>query len=247
MQAIKQRLKNILSKQGYQIQRIPQQQDRSQQRLAYVEQAREIVRRHNEQTEDTVAALNKKYEQPIFGKVRVWSLIERLAQCTDPTDTKLLCTNQLFHVLQILEGMEQDGITDRDLLIAALIHDLGKLLILTDELPENIVGFNSPIGEYEEGIGLDNCVFQWNHDEFGYSRLKYYVPDHLAWLIRYHSIRIDECEPLMDERDRAYTERYLRVLSKYDHGTKSIYNFPKKRIEDYRDLIEETFPEPILF
>lgn len=180
-----------------------------------------------------------------MGKVSVWTLIEKLAQHIDPSDTKLLCTNQQIHVLQILEGMESDGIDDPDLILLALIHDVGKVL-LPYEAPENVVCYNGPIGEYPEGIGLDNCIFQWNHDEFAYSRLKYHLPDHLAWLIRYHSIRISECEPLMDERDRTYTDRYLRTFSKYDHGTKSIYNFPKRRIEEYRDIVEEAFPDPIL-
>ncbi len=258
MQYLKETLKNFLSSQGYQIQRVPrqkpkakkinpQQQILSKQKQEYFTRAQTICDRHKQQTKETVTALNKKYQEPVFGKVSVWSLVERLAQCIDPSDCRLFSTNQQVHVLQILEGMERDSISDPDFILAALIHDLGKTLLLTDEVPENIVGFNSPIGDYEEGIGLDNCVFQWNHDEFAYSRLKYHVPDHISWLIRYHSIRISECEPLMDERDRSYLERYLRVFYKYDHDTKSIYALPKKRIEDYRDLIEETFPKPILF
>ena len=238
-------LDKILKTQGYQIQPLPKQPHLLEHKKAYFERAREIVQRHNEQTKETVADLKKKYESPLLGKVSVWSLVEHLAQCVDPSDTKLVCTNQQIHVLQILEGMEQDGVCDPDLILLALIHDVGKVLI-HHEAPENVVCYNSPIGEYQAGIGLDNCIFQWNHDEFAYSRLKYHVPEHIAWLIRYHSIKISECEPLMNERDRAYTDRYLRVFAKYDHGTKSIYNLPKKSIEDYRDIVEEAFPEPIL-
>ena len=218
----------------------------AQQRTEYCCRAQEISRRHQEQTLETVAALNKKYEKPIFGKVSVWSLVERLGQCIDPSDRRLFATNQQVHVLQILEGMEQDGVSDPDLILAALIHDLGKTLLLTDEAPENIVGFNSPV-YCENGIGLDNCIFQWNHDELGYLRLKDYIPDHLAWLVRYHSIKIEECIPFMNERDRNYTNHYLQVFSKYDHDTKSIYNLPKKKLKDYQSLIEKAFPEPIWF
>ena len=243
---IRQLLDQVLRAKGYHLQPLPNRPEQLEYRQAYREQARLICQRHNEQTQETVAALKQKYEEPIIGKVSVWSLVERLAQCIDPSDTKLLCTNQQIHVLQILEGMERDGISDPDLILLALVHDVGKVL-LPYEAPENVVCYNVPIGEYAAGIGLDNCIFQWNHDEFAYSRLKYYLPDHLAWLVRYHSIRISECEPLMDERDRTYTERYLRVFSKYDHGTKSIYNLPKKSIDEYRDIVEEAFPEPILF
>jgi len=51
----------------------------------------------------------------------------------------------------------------------------------------------------------------------------------------------------MNQTDHIYTDRYLRVFAKYDQGTKSIYTLPKKNIENYREFIEQTFPEPIFF
>ncbi|MBV8281968.1 MAG: hypothetical protein JO347_07890, partial [Candidatus Eremiobacteraeota bacterium] len=130
---------------------------------------------------------------------------------------------------------------------AALVHDIGKLLLLEREEPENVTCMNAPIGEYSRGAGLDNCVLQWNHDEFAYSRLNGNVPDHIAWLIRYHSIDVDRCEPLMDERDREYATRYLRPFQKYDQGSKSAFRLPTKTLTDYRELIETLFPKPILY
>ena len=248
MQILKQILRPVIKNKWYQIYfSFSQKESGSFPRQEYIKQARIICSRHQEQTKEEVAALKKKYAQPVFGKVLVWDLIERLAQCVDPTDCSLYCTNQLIHTLQVLEGMERDGISDRNMILAALVHDLGKLLLLTGEAPENVVCFNSPISIYEEGIGLDNCVFQWNHDEFAYSRLKYHVPEHVAWLIRYHSISISECKPFMDQTDHIYTDRYLSVFAKYDQGTKSIYTLPKKNIENYREFIEQSFPDPIYF
>lgn len=213
----------------------------------YTERALAIDVRHHGQTLEDVIALRDRYAAPVFGRVRVWDLIQRLGTIVDPTDQALFCTSQLTHVLQVLEGMERDGIDDPDLVLAALIHDLGKLLLATDEDPANVVSLNRPIGEYECGVGLDHTVMEWNHDEFGYSRFKDHVPDHVAWLIRYHSIDIDECRGLMDARDRDYTDRYLRVFSRYDHGTKSPYRLPSRPIEDYREVVERAFPEPVLF
>jgi len=213
----------------------------------FLDHARVIYERHLDQTKEKVACLKKKYEKPVIGKVRVWNLMERLAQCIDPSDSALYCVSQLVHALQVVDGMERDGIQDKDFLIAGLVHDLGKILLLTGEAPENVVGFSTPIGHYEKGVGLANCVFQWNHDQFIYARLKDFVPDHIAWLLRYHSIYEPECRHLMDERDRMYMERYLRVFEKYDKGTKSLYHLPKNGIEKYRVLIEDTFPKPILF
>ena len=127
------------------------------QKSQFLDQARMTYERHLDQTKEMVAALNKKYEKPVLGRVRVWNLMERLAQCIDPSDSALYCVSQLVHALQVVEGMERDGIQDKDFLIAGLIHDLGKILLLTGEAPENVVCFNTPIGHYEKGVGLVYC------------------------------------------------------------------------------------------
>ena len=209
--------------------------------------AQPIERRHLAQTEAAVAALRAKYEAPIIGDVRVWDQIERLALCIDPSDSRLYNTSQLVHLLQVIEGMAHDGIVDPDLILAALVHDIGKVLLLTDEDPANIVCTNTVIAAPGPGCGLDACTFQWNHDEFGWSRLKDHVPDHVAWLVRYHSIDMDQAEPYFDQRDHEWAERYLRVFARYDHDTKSAHLRPSIELRSYRDLIEDTFPDPIPF
>jgi hypothetical protein len=213
----------------------------------FAREARAISERHRAQTHQTVAALRRKYEHAVLGRQRVWDLVEKLALCIDPTDGELHCTSQLVHVQQVVAGMERDGVSDPDMLIAAITHDLGKVLLLTGEAPENVVGMNAPIGRYPRGVGLDNVVFQWNHDEFIYSRLKDYLPDHVAWLLRYHSIEIPLTTPVMDPRDRSYLDRYLRPFRKYDQGTKSPCSLPPRNIlEKYRDLVDGMFPGSIL-
>jgi len=209
--------------------------------------ARAIHRAHDAQTHESVAALARKYAEPVFGRVETRLLFERLSECVDPTDIALGGSNQQLHVLQVLEAMERDGVQDEELRIAALLHDLGKLLLLTGESPENVVCYTDPIGSWAPGVGLENCVLQWNHDEFGYSRLKDHVPEPVAWLIRYHSIRIEICAPLMDERDRSYTERYLKPFQKYDQGSKSTDHVPARPLAAYRDLLEAALPRNIVF
>ncbi len=208
----------------------------------YFARARAIDERHARQTLDDVEALRRRYAEPVFGTVRVWELVERLARCVDPSDCALFCTSQQTHVLQMLEGMDRDGIDDPDLLLAVLVHDLGKLLLVAGEDPANVVCMNAPIGEHEPGIGLDQCQFQWNHDEFGYSRLRDHLPDHLAWLVRYHSMDAAAVAPLMDARDRDYTERFFDVFTRYDHGTKTPFHLPAVRLEHYRGIVEDAFP-----
>src|SRR5262249_23931959 len=157
-------------------------------------------------TRELVAQLKAKYENAVFGRARVWDLVEKLAFCVDPTDTALLCTNQFIHVQQVLAGMEHDGIDGHDLFLVALTHDLGKVVLLTDELPERVVAPPEPIGDYRPGVGLDNVVYQFGHGEIIYSRLKDHVPAHIAWILRYHATPLSSLDPYMSSQDRIYAK-----------------------------------------
>lgn len=126
----------------------------------YFRNAARILKRHSAQTVEDVAGLRRKYQTPIFGKIGVWELVQKLALCIDPSDGRLFCTSQLVHVFQILDEMEADGVADDEFILAALVHDLGKVLLLVGERPENVVGFNDPIGTHEPGCGLHNCTLQ---------------------------------------------------------------------------------------
>ncbi len=213
----------------------------------YAAAAAPIIERHQRQSAADVLALRRRYAEPVFGRVRVWDLVERLGSCIDPTDQRLYAASQQTHVLQMIAQMERDGVATPDLVLVALIHDLGKLLLLTAEDPSNIVCMNGPVGEWEPGSGLDNCLVQWNHDEFAYARFKDLIPEELAWLIRYHSIERAAVEPLMDQQDAERAARLLTPFAHYDHATKTPFQLPAVSLVGYRDLIEETFPEPIPF
>jgi hypothetical protein len=216
-------------------------------RAHYIERARGIVARHRLQTREQVEALRKRYAKPLFGKVRVWELIERLGACVDPSDERLFCASQLVHVHQMLDQMVTDGTATPSMVLVTLVHDLGKLLLLTGEDPENVVCMNAAVDEYPEGVGLDNCVLQWNHDEFAYQRLKELIPDDLAWLVRYHSLDVSRTRRLMNPDDRERVDTLLLPFAHYDHATKSPFHLPAKPLSTYRDVIEQAFPSPILF
>ncbi len=211
------------------------------------EKAFAIQDRHQQQTSDDVQSLSTKHEKPVLGDVHVYELLERLAFVYDPSDPALGTTSQLIHTLQVVEAMEDDGVTDPDMIVTALIHDLGKLLFTAGEAPENVFCMIEPIGDYVDGVGLDACIFQWNHDEFIYSRFKDHVSDDMAWVLRYHSIYPDQCARLMTPEEREKTERLLKPFQHYDQDFKSTYYAPDRRLEDYRALIEERFPDPISF
>ena len=210
--------------------------------------ARRITELQRRQTAEDVSALKKKYEGEVLGRFRVWDLLQKLSLCIDPTDTTLLCTSQHMHVCQILAGLERDGELDESMLMAALLHDLGKVAMLASEAPENVVCFTRPVEEQEEGVGLDNIVFQFGHDEIAYSRFKDEVPEHIAWMLRYHSMVVGEVEKYMSPQDREYEEKYLAKFRRYDQGTKSPAFLPSNATLDrYRDFVETQFPNTILF
>ena len=207
-----------------------------------------IYEQRSTQTPETVRALEQKYtEKAALGNFYVMDLFKLLGECHDPTSVALGAASQLTHCLQVAEGMEKDGISDPDLLIAALTHDLGKLLLSSGEAVENVVGMRSPLGKFPQGIGWDNCIFNWGHDDFIYMRLKAYLPDHVSWLLRHHSLLIKESGIYMDERDKDYYHRYMKIFQEYDNNTKSLICAPQKTLADYRTLIESYFPEKILF
>jgi len=249
--SVKRSIARLLERAGYRLQRVdadpPPSLPPSDPRREFVAAARPFVERHRAQTAETVAMLDARYREPVFGVVPVWSVVEMLAHVVDPFDAKLGTASQEVHLLQLVEGMIADGVTDESLLLTAILHDVGKVLHLVGEDPANVFGSNEPIGDHAPGIGLDRCVMQWNHDEFGYSRFHALVPDHVGWLIRYHSMVPDRCVQLMDDRDRDYHDRYLRDFQRWERETKSMYRIPRTPLADYRGLVDAAFPEPIPF
>lgn len=210
-------------------------------------EARRIHERHRRQTAATVAELKRKYEHPVFGRVRVWDLVEKLALCIDPTDTDLFGGSQWLHVQQALAAMEMQHVTDENFFLIAILHDLGKLFLQTGEVPENVVCGAAPLGSYPAGIGLDQVVYQFGHGELIYSRIKDHVPEPVAWTARYHTIDLAVAGPVMNERDQRLAAEYLSPFREFDAGFKSPQWLPKIDMARYRELIERTFPEPILF
>jgi hypothetical protein len=142
--------------------------------------------------------------------------------------------------------MEKNGVRDKDMLIMGFLHDLGKISYLTGEIVENVDGGGKrPIGHNEHGVGLDNCNLTWDHGDIIYTRMKPYVPEHVAWLLHYHSMD-PSCFPLMDVRDRSYFEKYYKQFYAFD-ATNVFYYLPSVQLSGYIGLIDEFFPDPIVF
>jgi len=208
--------------------------------------AQPILDQRARQSLDDVHALRAKYATPVFGEISMWDALNMLAHVIDHIDPELMNASQEVHTLQVVEGMVAEG-ADDDLVLAALLHDVGKVLYLVDEHPANISGMSAPVAPFEPGLGLDRCVLQFGANDFAHSRIVGRVPDHVSWLVLYHGIVPESCEPLMDDRDREYYEKYWPTLRRIDHETKSMWRRPHTRLHDYRALVDDAFPEPIPF
>lgn len=213
----------------------------------YTRDAAAIRARHAAQTAPEADALRRKYQQPVFGEITTWTLFEMMARVIDTADDRLYCTSQEIHMLQVIEAMAADGMAGEEFVLAALVHDLGKVCMLKGEPAENVTYKNSLLATGEPGAGLDQCMLQWSCDDLAWSRLKNHLPPAIAWLVRYHGITPTACEPYMNAQDRDYTERYLTPFRIYDLQSKSPFRRPGHRLEDFRPIIDKYLPPRIVF
>jgi hypothetical protein len=208
-----------------------------------------IQHKHLAQTSDSVRDLNAKYSTSklkIFSEgIGVWDAIQKLGFVHDPTDKQLKAVSQLTHSIQVVDSMLRAGVTDEELLIVAWVHDLGKLLLLTDEDPANVVCLNRVI-EGKAGAGLDNCVCSWNHDEYIYLKLRNLLPERSGWLLRYHSLNLKQTEPYLNQKDRWRLQNWLQPFMGHDKLSKSLYNFPKLDWDFHRRLLEKHLTDKLI-
>lgn len=207
---------------------------------------KQILDRHDQQSIADVEALKDRYRTAVFGSIRPMDLFQMLGECLDPTDNLLGCASQLTHSLQVIEAMRRDDVLDDDLLLLALLHDLGKLLLLTEEDPANVVGTNRILTPKAK-TGLSQHITQWNHCEFGFMRCQPFLPSHLCWTIRYHGLRDEHPIDYMDATDNQLFNGIMRRFRHYDKATKSLEIRPVTKLSDYRNFIETRLPERILF
>jgi inositol oxygenase len=158
------------------------------------------------------------------------------------------------------------------------MHDLGKILCLYGEPQWAVVGDTFPVGcaysdkivfhqffadnpdsrepryqtrlgVYEEGCGLDNVYMSWGHDEYIYNVMKDYLPDEGLYMLRYHSFypahKEGDYTYLMNEKDKKLFE-WVRAFNPYDLYTKSHQRPNSKELRPfYEDLIAEYLPSKL--
>ena len=206
----------------------------------------EIISRHAAQSLADHARLTSNHVAPVFGQVSPWELVEMLGQCVDPTDRMLGAASQLTHLLQVLDAMDADGVDDDELRLLAVVHDFGKLLLLTDEDPANVVCMNAVL-EVGDPTDPSTVVTQWNHDELAHMRLAPLLSDESAVLLRLHSVMPAVLARALDGRAcEAFLRRHQQFFT-HDQGSKSPVLRSTTRLAEVRSLVERRLPSVIVF
>jgi inositol oxygenase len=228
---------------------------------------------HRHQSHEFVQRKRKEFLGLQRKKMGVWEALEFLNTLVDDSDPDTDLT-QLDHLLQTAEQIRNDG-QPRWFVLTGLIHDLGKILCLFGEPQWAVVGdtfpvgcawsdkivfhqffqenpdrlnpqFQTRLGVYEQGCGLDKVHMSWGHDEYLYNVTKDYLPMEALYMIRYHSFypahRDGEYDYLMNDQDRKMFD-WVRKFNPYDLYTKSHERPDLKKLKPYYDdLIQEYFP-----
>lgn len=231
---------------------------------------------HRHQTHDFVQGKHREFLSLSRRRMGIWEAMEYLNTLVDDSDpdTDL---SQLQHLLQTAEQIRRDG-HPRWFILTGLIHDLGKILCLWGEPQWAVVGDTFPVGcawsptivfpkffadnpdatvpryqtrlgVYEEGCGLDRVNLSWGHDEYLYRVVKDYLPEEGLYMIRYHSCypihREGAYDYLLNEKDRRLLD-WVRAFNPYDLYTKSHEKPDVAKLRPfYEDLIREYFPEKL--
>jgi len=232
-------------------------------------------RNHRDQTMAKVKQLRARYGEHRLGRATVWDRLMSLAEVNDESDGDLEGMSQLGHALQTANAIVEAGLGE-DWILTGLLHDIGKVLVEYGEPQEFVVGdifpigcryseriirhqylrenpdwenpdYQSRLGIYEEGCGLDNVVFSYGHDEYGYQLFRQFLPREFAWTIRYHSFQsiAGEYMHLFSAEDRRLRERHMKPFARFDLYTKNPREVVEHRLPEYEALVKRRCPDPI--
>ena len=185
----------------------------------YEEPSRDTVKEfyrlnHTYQTYDFVQKKREEFLKFNKKEMPVWAAFDFLNQLVDDSDpdTDL---DQFQHLLQTSEAIRRDGHPDW-MVLAGLLHDMGKVLCLFGEPQWAVVGdtfpvgcaysdkivypeffrhnpdyndksYNTKYGVYAPNCGLRNVTMSWGHDEYVYHMTRDYLPEPAQYMLRYHS------------------------------------------------------------
>jgi len=108
--------------------------------------------------------------------------------------------------------------------------------------------YNTELGVYAEGCGIDNTYLAWGHDEYFYQVLNNHpenkLPEPAMIMIRYHSFYPwhtgNSYQHITNAKDDQYKE-WIKDFNKYDLYTKSQKVYELDEVMDYYRPIAEKY------
>lgn len=198
---------------------------------------------HTYQTFDFVSQKKKEFLQFNKKEMPIWDAFEFLNQLVDDSDpdTDL---DQFQHLLQTSEAIRNDGHPDW-MVLAGLMHDMGKVLCLFGEPQWAVVGdtfpvgcafsdkivyadffdnnpdktderYNTKYGIYSPNCGLKNVQLSWGHDEYVYHLVKDHLPEPALYMLRYHSFYPQHREHAYDHLMDAHDHEMFKWVSLFN-------------------------------
>lgn len=231
---------------------------------------------HRYQTVDFVRSKRAQWLGFNTRQMTPWEALDYLNTLVDESDPDISLP-QIAHLLQTAEAIKADGHPDW-FVLTGFIHDLGKVLCLFGEPQWAVVGdtfpvgcrhsekivfheffkdnpdasdprYNSPLGMYTQGCGLDQVTMSWGHDEYLYQLVKNHLPEPALYMLRYHSFyawhREGAYDYLTDAKDRENL-RWVQAFNPYDLYSKNPNPPDLKSLRPYyEDLLAKYLP-PVL-
>ena len=126
----------------------------------------------------------------------------------------------------------------------------------TNHLDKDNPLYNTELGLYKEGCGLDNVKCSWGHDEYLYRiltdiRNSNTLPEEALYIIRFHSLYAyhdkKSYNKFMSEKDKQMIN-YLTLFNQYDLYSKSDICIDKNQVRlYYNGLMEKYFMNSYLY
>jgi len=213
------------------------------------------AQQHTLQTTAFNLKAREDFRSKTRAEMTVWEALEKLDTFVDECDPDTQ-ESQLTHLLQTAEALRNDGkprwmqlvglIHDLGKLLFFygakgqwdVVGDTfpvgcafdDRIVFGTDSFKDNEdydhEVYKTKFGIYSPGIGLDNVMLSWGHDEYLYHVVKDQstIPDEGLAMIRYHSFypwhREGAYRDLMNEKDEAMLKAVL-AFNPYDLYSKS--------------------------
>jgi len=234
---------------------------------------------HQFQTVDFVKSRHEKWLNFTHARLTIFECLDLLNEFVDQSDPDLDDAN-IIHAFQTAESLRQAVPDKPWMHLTGLIHDLGKVMSIWGEAQWAVTGdtypvgcypvesivygqksfngnpdiederYNTKLGMYKEGCGIENLTMTWSHDEYMYQVLKNdkncTLPDESLYSIRYHSFYpYHNCSEYMyfqNERDKEM-RKYIDELNSCDLYSKHDEHHDIEALKPYyQTLIDKYIP-----